>query len=175
MTNKFSLSSDQMKTKARELGISEEALGCALSIIAQNRDLVNALDHGAEMDDYIYRAILKRSFEQRKYMAERGVYNDDEAIQQEALKDLALLSREELATDPFYRAVLPLIAKLVINEPILRLHAEEASAIVLELADFKRRHRATSVTEIIVKQCREEIANFQHIEKTNSAALNTNR
>jgi hypothetical protein len=46
------------------------------------------------------------------------------------------------------------------HEPILRLHAEEASAVVLELADFKRRHRATSLTEVIVKRCSAEIGSI---------------
>lgn len=140
-------------TKAQELGISEEILSCALHLIYQNRNLVNAIDNRVEMDDYIYRAILKQAVDKRKQKAEEDLYHHNESIQLKAEKDLSLLSREQLVTDPFYRAVLPLIAKVVINEPILRLHAEEASAMVLELADFKRRHRATSFTEIIVKRC----------------------
>lgn len=139
--------------KAQELGISEEILSCALHLIYQNRNLVNAIDNRVEMDDYIYRAILKQAVDKRKQKAEEDLYHQNESIQLKAEKDLSLLSREQLVTDPFYRAVLPLIAKVVINEPILRLHAEEASAMVLELADFKRRHRATSFTEIIVKRC----------------------
>ncbi|HYK56191.1 MAG TPA: hypothetical protein VEV15_06900 [Flavisolibacter sp.] len=139
--------------KAQELGISEEILSCALHLIYQNRNLVNAIDNRVEMDDYIYRAVLKQAVDKRRQKAEEDLYHPNEGIQLKAEKDLSLLSREELVTDPFYRAVLPLIAKVVINEPILRLHAEEASAMVLELADFKRRHRATSFTEIIVKHC----------------------
>jgi hypothetical protein len=139
--------------KARELGISEEILSCALHLIYQNRNLVNAIDNRVEMDDYIYRAVLKQAVDRRRQKAEEDLYHPNEGIQLKAQKDLSLLSREELVTDPFYRAVLPLIAKVVINEPILRLHAEEASAMVLELADFKRRYRATSFTEIIVKRC----------------------
>ena len=53
------------------------------------------------------------------------------------------------------------MVKTLHHEPILRLHAEEASTIVLELADFKRRHRATSLTEVIVKRCSAEIEAFQ--------------
>lgn len=40
--------------RATEIGLAEEQLRCALSIIDQNRDMVNALDHTGEMDDHIY-------------------------------------------------------------------------------------------------------------------------
>lgn len=151
----------RIREKAHELGIAENIMACALDIIGQSRHLVNAMDNGVEMDDYIYRNILRQAFERRKQRAESDLYSNDHSIAAEAQKDLTILSREELATDPFYRAVLPLIVKVLANEPILRLHAEEASAIVLELADLKRRYRATSLTEIIVKRCGEEIEAFQ--------------
>ena len=147
--------------KAIELGISEDVVGAALHIICRNRNLVNAIDHAVEMDDYIYRSILSKAFEKRKARAEADLNHSDHSIQLEAEKDLKMLSREELGSDAFYRAVLPLIVKTLNHEPILRLHAEEASTIVLELADFKRRHRATSLTEVIVKKCSVEIAAFQ--------------
>jgi hypothetical protein len=139
--------------KARELGISEEIISCALNLIYQNRNLVNAIDNRVEMDDYIYRAVLKQAVDRRRRKAEEELDHPDAATRGNAEKDLSLLKREELVTDPFYRAVLPLITKVVVNEPVLRLHAEEASAMVLELADIKRKHRATSLTEIIVKRC----------------------
>lgn len=151
----------RIRGKALELGIAENIMACALDIIGQNRNLVNAIDNSVEMDDYIYRNILKHAFEKRKQRAEADLYSNDLAVQSAAERDLTILSREELATDPFYRAVLPLIVKVLVTEPILRLHAEEASAIVLELADLKRRLRATSLTEIIVKRCGEEIQAFQ--------------
>jgi hypothetical protein len=147
--------------RALELGIAPDIVASALHIICQNRNLVNAIDHAVEMDDYIYRAILTKAFEKRKARAEADLNAEDPRIQFEAEKDLKMLSREELGSDAFYRAVLPLIVKTVHHEPILRLHAEEASAIVLELADFKRRHRATSLTEVIVKRCSAEIEAFQ--------------
>ena len=150
-----------LRSKALELGISEEIFSIALYIISQNKNLVNAMDNSVEMDDYIYRAILRDAFSKRKAKAETDLYNDDDPLLQiEAQKDLTVLSREELGSDPFYRAVLPLIAKVVVHESILRLHAEEASAIILKLADFKRKHRATSITEVIVKRCGEEIEGF---------------
>ena len=149
-----------LRAKALELGISEEIFAIALYIISQNKDLVNAMDNCVEMDDYIYRAILKNQFQKRKLKAEEELGNPDPFVQEEAMKDLTVLSREELSSDPFYRAVLPLIAKVLVNESILRLHAEEASATILLLADFKRKHRATSITEIIVKRCSNEIKEF---------------
>jgi hypothetical protein len=132
--------------------ISEEIITCALNIIYQNRNLVNAIDNKVEMDDYIYRAVLKQSFEKARLQTEAALHEGNAVEKQKAEKDLAVLSREELVTDPFYRAVLPLLVKVVTNEPILRFHADVASNIILSLADFKRSHRATSVTEIIVKQ-----------------------
>ncbi|MFL5740948.1 MAG: hypothetical protein ACJ75B_12070 [Flavisolibacter sp.] len=143
--------------KCLELGIAEEIVSCSLEIICRNRNLMNAMDHTMEIDDYIYRAILKNAFEKRKARAEEDLNSPEVFIQNEAQKDLRVLSREELTSDAFYRAVLPLIVKVLQHEPILRLHAEEASAVVLELADFKRRHRSTSLTEIIVKRCGEVI------------------
>ena len=143
--------------KARDLGISEEIISCALNLIYQNRNLVNAIDNRVEMDDYIYRAVLKQAVERRKQKAEADVNHPDAQVRANAEKDLSLIRREELVTDPFYRAVLPLITKVVVNEPVLRLHAEEASAMVLGLADFKRKHRATSLTEVIVKRCAAEM------------------
>jgi hypothetical protein len=151
----------RIQSKALELGISPQVIACALDIICQNRNLVNAIDNSVEMDDYIYRTILKQAFEERMARAERDLYSDDAAIQTEAQKDLRILEREELTSDAFYRAVLPLLVKTLHHEPIRRLHAEEASAIVLELADYKRRFRSTSLTEIIVKRCIEEIELFQ--------------
>ena len=151
----------RVRNKAVELGISEDIVGAALHIICRNRNLVNAMDHAVEMDDYIYRSILTKAFEKRKTRAESDLDDKDPSIQLEAEKDLKMLSREELGSDAFYRAVLPLMVKTLHHEPILRLHAEEASSIVLELADFKRRHRATSLTEVIVKNCSAEIAAFQ--------------
>lgn len=147
--------------KALELGISSDIIHCALDIICQNRNLVNAIDNSVEMDDYIYRAILKQAFDKRIARAENDVYSGDAAIQAAAEKDLQILKREELTSDAFYRAVLPLMVKTLHHEPIRRLHAEEASAIVMELADLKRRFRATSLTEIIVKRCSAEIQSFQ--------------
>lgn len=147
--------------KATELGISSDIIACALHIICQNRNLVNALDNSVEMDDYIYRAILKQAFEKRMSRAEKDLYSMDPAIEAAAEKDLRILKREELTSDAFYRAVLPLMVKTLHHEPIRRLHAEEASSIVLELADCKRRFRCTSLTEIIVKKCSSEIEAFQ--------------
>ncbi|HEV7621821.1 MAG TPA: hypothetical protein VGO09_08815 [Flavisolibacter sp.] len=147
----------QVELKAKELGISEEFILCALNILYRNKNMVNAIDNQTEMDDYIYRAIIKQSIEKRKALAEKDLNNNDHIIRSQAEKDLSVLSREELVTDPYFRAVLPLIVKVVGNEPILRLHASEATIIVLELADFKRRHRATSITEVIVKKCSSEI------------------
>jgi len=149
MTN----TSPRLRDKAAELGLQEEHLACALNIISQNWNLVNAMDHTGEMDDYIYRAILKQAFDKRKQKAEALLYSSDTATQREAEKDLTLLRREELTSDVFYRAVLPLLVKVLHGEPILRLHAEEASVIVLGLADIKRKHRVTSLTEMIVKYC----------------------
>jgi len=146
-----SLEQTQAKEKALQLGISEEILSCALPIIYQNRNLVNAIDNKVEMDDYIYRAILKQAFEKSKANAETDLDAKDIAIRTKAEKDLSVLSREELTTDPFYRAVLPLLVKVLTPEPILRLHADVASSLILSLADFKRKHRATSITEVIVK------------------------
>jgi hypothetical protein len=57
--------------KALELGISSDIINCALQIISQNRNLVNAIDSGVEMDDYIYRTILKQAFEKRMIEAEK--------------------------------------------------------------------------------------------------------
>ena len=151
-------SQSTLSTKAAELGLREEIFACALDMITQNRNLVNAIDHSSEMDDYIYQAILRASIQNRVKLAEKNIFSEDPEIQQAATRDLAILSREELTTDPFYRAVLPLLIKVVGQQvPILRAYAEEASAIVLELADFKRRHRSTSFTEIIVRKCSGEI------------------
>ncbi len=150
----------QIRAKAQELGLREEIFSCALQMISQNRNLVNAIDHSSEMDDYIYQAIIRESIEKRKREAEENIFSGDPELQRAATKDLAILSREELTTDPFYRAVLPLLVKVVgQHQPILRGYAEEASAIVLELADFKRRHRSISFTEVIVKRCSAEIGN----------------
>lgn len=153
--------SASIQQKANELGISSEMMSCALQIIYQNRNLVNAIDNSNEMDDYIYRAILKNAFEKRKVLAEKNLYADDSYLQNQAAKDLTMLRREELTSHAFYRAVLPLMVKVLHHEPILRLHAEEASEIVLELANVKRNHRPTSLTEIIVKKCVAEIESYQ--------------
>ena len=147
----------QVKAKAKELGVSERVISCAFNILFKNKNLVNAIDNSTEMDDYIYRAIIKESTDIRKKHAEEDLYGEDDRLRQLAERDLSILSREELTTDPYYRAVLPIIVKVLVNEPILRLHADEAVAIVLELADFKRRHRATSITEIIVTKCSAEM------------------
>jgi len=151
-------SQSTLSNKAAELGLREEIFACALDMITQNRNLVNAIDHSSEMDDYIYQAILRTSIQKRVKLAEENIFSEDPEIRQAATRDLAILSREEVTTDPFYRAVLPLLIKVVGQQvPILRAYAEEASAIVLELADFKRRHRSTSFTEIIVRKCSEQI------------------
>jgi hypothetical protein len=153
MTN----SSIHLGEKSRHLGIPEEFIATALNIISQNKNLVNAMDHTGEMDDYIYRAILKQAFEKRKQQAESALYTNDDSVQREAERELTMLRREELTSDAFYRAVLPLMVKVLHGEPILRLHAEEASRVVLQLADCKRKHRSTSITEVIVKKCVSEI------------------
>jgi hypothetical protein len=150
-----------IERKAIELGISSDIISCALNIISQNRNLVNAIDNGAEMDDYIYQTILKQAFDKRMADAEKNFYSDDEARQIAAEKDLKILEREELTSDAFYRAVLPLMVRTLQHEPIRRLHAEEASSIVMKLADCKRRFRSTSLTEVIVKTCSIEIEAFQ--------------
>jgi hypothetical protein len=147
--------------KAMELGISSEIVSCALHILSQNRNLVNAIDNGVEMDDYIYRAILKQAFDKRLANAERDIYSLDEERQLAAERELKILEREEITSDAFYRAVLPLMVKTLHHEPIRRLHAEEASTIVMQLADCKRRFRATTLTEVIVKKCSAEIEAFQ--------------
>lgn len=145
------------KEKAVQLGISEEILTCALDILFQNRNLVNAIDNKVEMDDYIYRAILKQAFSQYKEQAQLALEDGDVSERLQAEKELSVISREELVTDPFYRAVLPLLIKVVSPDPILRMHAELTSSIVLDLADFKRKHRTTSVTEVFVRHCAAEL------------------
>ena len=149
--------SNRVKAKAQELGLSEEFMAYALDILCQNRDFVNAIDNRTEMDEYIYRSIIKTSTDRRRKRAETDINHIDDTIRQQAEMDLSFLSREEIMADPYYRAVLPMIVKVVANEPILRLHVEEAAVIVLELADFKRRHRATSVTEVLVTKCSGEL------------------
>ena len=147
----------QIQSKASELGIPSEVISCALNILSQNRNLVNAIDNGVEMDDYIYRAVLRQAFDKRMANAENDFYSFDESKQRAAERDLKILEREELTSDAFYRAVLPLMVKTLHHEPIRRLHAEEASTIVMQLADCKRRFRATTLTEVIVKKCSVEI------------------
>jgi hypothetical protein len=154
------MTSHQLHNKANELGISSEIISTALNILSQNRNLVNAIDNGVEMDDYIYRAILRHAFDKRMAHAESDYYSYDEARQRAAERDLKILEREELTSDAFYRAVLPLMVKTLQHEPIRRLHAEEASAIVMHLADCKRRFRATTLTEVIVKKFSTEIEAF---------------
>lgn len=143
----------QIKDKAEDLGLWEEALTCALDVLSRNRDMVNALDNRSQMDEYIYHALIKGTTGKRRQQAEENLNSADAALQQEAERDLGTLSREELTTDPYYRAVLPIIVKIVATGPVLRLHAEEASDIVFKLADFKRMHRTTSLTGIIVTKC----------------------
>ncbi|MGZ5286981.1 MAG: hypothetical protein ACXWB9_07350 [Flavisolibacter sp.] len=147
-------------SRATELGIAEFILEQALHIISKNKNMVNAMDNCAEMDDYIYRAILREAFTRRQQLAELNLQNEDPVLQAEAMNDMVVLSREELGSHPFYRAVLPLIVKVIDNNSILKLHAEEASEIILKLADLKRRYRATSITEVIVKKCSAEIENY---------------
>ncbi len=151
---------EQVKAKAAELGMPEDAMFCALDILSQNRDMVNALDNTNEMDEYIYHAIIKAATDSKRQQAERDFESPDDDVRLRAEKDLTTLSREELITDPHYRAVLPILAKIVVNGPILRLHAEEASRIVFTLADFKRKHRTTSLTQVIVTKCATELENF---------------
>lgn len=160
MTRENAQLTPEETAKATELGLSKEFMLCALNILSQNRDFVNAIDNRTEMDEYIYRGIMKNSMDKRRKRAEEDIEHEDETIRTQAERELSLLSKEELITDPYYRAVLPMVIKILVNEPILRLHAEEAAAIVLELADFKRRHRSTSVTEVIVRRCSEELNNF---------------
>ncbi|HJW15625.1 MAG TPA: hypothetical protein VJ499_00815 [Flavisolibacter sp.] len=145
------------KEKSAQLGISQEVLICALDILFQNRNLVNAIDNKVEMDDYIYRAVLKQAFSQYKQQAESALEEGGLSERLKAEKDLSVISREEIVTDPFYRAVLPLLIKVVSPDPILRMHAELTSTIVLNLADFKRKHRSTSVTEVFVRHCAAEL------------------
>jgi Fic family protein len=145
------------KVKSAQLGIKEEVLSCALDILFQNRNLVNAIDNKIEMDDYIYRAVLKQAFTQYKKQSQIALEEGNLSERLKAEKDLSVISREEIVTDPFYRAVLPLLIKVVSPEPILRMHAELTSTIVLDLADFKRKHRSTSVTEILVRHCAAEL------------------
>jgi hypothetical protein len=147
--------------KSIELGISSEIIACALNILSQSRNLVNAIDNGVEIDDYIYRDILKQAFDKRMAGAERDIYSPDETRQRAAERDLRVLEREELTSDAFYRAVLPLMVKTLHHQPIRRLHAEEASSIVMQLAECKRRFRAATLTELIVKKCSAEIEAFQ--------------
>ena len=147
-------------TKAEQLGLAPEYLYCALDLLSQNKDMVNALDNTTEMDEYIYLAITKAATDQRRLQAEQAFGSEDDAARESAQRDLAQLSREELITDPAHRAVLPIVAKIVANGPILRLHAEEAAKIVFELADFKRRHRTTSLTQVIVTRCAAELEDF---------------
>lgn len=144
-------------SKAIELGLPEPVFSSALQMILQNKNLVNAMDHSAEMDDHIYQAVIRQATEARKQKAEAQILLGDTTLQEEAAHDLAVLSREELITDPFYRAVLPLLVKVVHPDPIRRLHAEEASSLIMQLADVKRKYRSTSITEVIVKQCREKL------------------
>jgi len=151
---------EQVKAKASELGMPEDAMFCALDILSQNRDMVNALDNTNEMDEYIYHAIIKAATDSKRQQAERDFESPDDDVRLRAEKDLTTLSREELITDPHYRAVLPILAKIVVNGSILRLHAEEASRIVFTLADFKRKHRTTSLTQVIVTKCATELENF---------------
>ena len=115
------------------------------------------------MDDYIYKAILQQAFDKRMAEAERDFYSDDAARQIAAERDLKILEREELTSDAFYRAVLPLMVKTLHHEPIRRLHAEEASSIVMKLAECKRKFRALSFTEIIVKKYSSEIEAFETV------------
>jgi hypothetical protein len=68
-----------------------------------------------------------------------------------------VISREELLSHPFYRAVLPLLMKVVHPGPILKLHVEEANQVVFMLADLKRKYRAASFTEVLVKRCGAEL------------------
>jgi len=161
MTNHPVQQRSYINEKSAELGISSEIITCALSILSQSRNLVNAIDNGVEIDDYIYRAILKQAFDKRMAGAERDVYSLDEIRQRAAERDLRVLEREELTSDAFYRAVLPLMVKTLHHEPIRKLHAEEASSIVMQLADCKRRFRAATLTELIVKKCSTEIEAFQ--------------
>jgi Fic family protein len=155
MTSTFSY--PWTKVKSAQLGITEEVLSCALDILFQNRNLVNAIDNKIEMDDYIYRAVLKQAFTQYKKQSQIALEEGNLSERLKAEKDLSVISREEIVTDPFYRAVLPLLIKVVSPEPILRMHAELTSTIVLDLADFKRKHRSTSVTEILVRHCAAEL------------------
>jgi hypothetical protein len=153
---------EQISAKAKELEVWEEALTCALYILSQNRDLVNALDNKTEMDEYIYHAIIKSATDKRRQQAESLVEGTDEMARQQAEKDLTTLSREELITDPHYRAVLPIVAKIIVGGPILRLHVDEAAETVFKLADFKRKHRAMSITEIIIAKCGTELKSFHN-------------
>jgi hypothetical protein len=146
------------RLKAQELGIPEGMIASALQLISSSRNMINAMDHPAEMDDYIYQSIIRQSCEQRKQKAEQDLLTGSREEQIAASGELTLMSREELVTDPYYRAVLPLLIKVMNGAPILKLHADEASSIVLQLADCKRRNRAASFTEVIVKKCSGEIS-----------------
>ncbi len=160
MTTEQKLLQEMVKSKAAEMGIGEEALTCALYTLSQSKDLVNAIDNKREMDDYIYHSILKSATDKRRAKAELALDSEREEEREAAEKDLATLSREELVTDPHYRAVLPIVARLITNGPILRLHVDESAEMVFKMADFKRRYRALSVTEVIVTQCGPLIEKF---------------
>ncbi len=152
----------QVKAKAAEMGISEEALSCALYILSQSKDLVNAIDNKREMDEYIYHAILKTATDKRRALAEKNIESENDMEREAAEKDLSTLSREELLTDPHYRAVLPIVAKIITTGPILRLHVDESAELVFKLADFKRKYRALSITEVVVTQCGPLIERYHH-------------
>ena len=162
MTTEQTELQQQVSAKAIEMGISEEALSCALYILSQSKDLVNAIDNKREMDEYIYHAILKNATDKRRAKAEKAIESEDEGEREAAEKELATLSREELLTDPHYRAVLPIVARIITTGPILRLHVDESAELVFKLADFKRKYRALSITEVVVTQCGPLIERFHN-------------
>jgi hypothetical protein len=160
MNSATSFPASWVREKASFLGLPEEMLSIALELVNSNRNLMNVMDHTTEMDEYIYKALLRYVLEKKQTEVEHLLIHGNLSQQSTAQQSLAVLSREELSSNPFYRAVIPLLIKVTPSHAILRIHAEEASALVILLGDVKRKFRCTSLSELIVRYCQPSVNYF---------------
>lgn len=154
------LLSKRVSVKAEELQTTHDLLLCALQVIHSHKWSCDLRENPLLVDGYIAYEFTRLLVQQLLQQAKSHLMSKEPVRVQESCRAVALMDQRALYSFPHYKAYKTILHNLVGKGPILQLHLDAVELVAGLSYDLRSRYKGSTLTEVVLKECKEEVASF---------------
>jgi hypothetical protein len=160
MNEATQLLADKIAIKADELETSFSLIVCALQVFYSNKDLINSPDKRVLLDTCISYALSRQEIQKLTLEAQEKLISPISEEVQEGCREVEIIEDTDFELLPDYKAFKQILKCIVSDGPVRRLHIRAIVTVADQFHQLTSRYNATTVTEVILKYCKQETEDF---------------